>query len=253
VLSVPPEASRLRNRPSPSESEQLAVVQAPVAVGETHLVEREPRLHADRECAWDDLEVELPVVAGRDLIEAVVAIGEHAREHVEPSRRALRIGLGPHVLGQAQLLNQRDQVGPVALERGTVAEVDLFEGEILDLLLDRRVAVRQEAAAQRPRALAQAQVDARRLHRLPRDAPRPGHDPLLGDRLAQALCRQDAAIGALGGRAHGGGTSLLGHRRESLWTRGGELIAPAARRCAALPEDAEVKWETHLANPNIWK
>ena len=69
--------------------------------------------------------------------------------------------------GQAQLLDQWDQIRPVALERGAVAQVDPFERQVLDLLLDRRVGVRQEAAAERPRVLAETQVDARGLH----DAP----------------------------------------------------------------------------------
>ncbi len=58
-----------------------------------HLVECEAGLDADRERARDDLQVELAVVAGGDLVEAVVAVGEHAREHVQAPGRALRVGL----------------------------------------------------------------------------------------------------------------------------------------------------------------
>jgi hypothetical protein len=185
----------------------------------------------------DDLEVELSVVAGRDLVEAVVAIGEHAREHVEPARRALRVCLGAHPLRQAQLLDQRDQVGTGTLERGAVAKVDLFEGEILDLLLDRRVAVRQEAAAQRPRALAQAQVYALGLHGLPWDAPRPatihscviasrrrcaGRTPPLA-RSGDALSPVPPACSGIGARVYGRWTHR-GRSRELLPTAPGHPV-----------------------------
>jgi hypothetical protein len=67
----------------------------------------------------------------------VVAVGDHAGEHVETPGRALRVCLRPHVLRQGQLLDQRDQVGPVALQHRPVAEVDPLKGEAIDLLLDR--------------------------------------------------------------------------------------------------------------------
>ena len=100
--------------------------------------------------------------------------------------------------GSASSLDQRHEVGPVALERGAVAQVDPFEGELLDLLLDGRVAVGQEAAAQRPRVLPEAQVDARRLHRGGGDPPRVGLQPSGGQRLAQLLGGKHPAC--LGGR-----------------------------------------------------
>ncbi len=109
---------------------------------------------------------------------------------------------------QAQLLDQRHEIGAVALERRAVAQVDPFEGDVLDLLLHRRVAVRQEAAAQGPRVLAQAQVDARRLHRLGRDPPLARDEPFPLDRLPQALGGQHAGgqhlrVGRRGGGACG--------------------------------------------------
>ena len=202
------------------ELERLEVVEAPVAGHQAHLVERQPRLHADRERARDDLEVERAVVARGDLVEAVAAVAEHAREHVQAPGRALRVGLRADLRGQRQALDQGHQVGPVALQRGAVAQVDPFEGEVLDLLLDGRVAVGQEAAAQRPRVLPESQVDARRLHRGGGDLPRVG---LPASRRASASRRQlggehPARVAAgerdLGGQAgHGAlahGRSLLG-------------------------------------------
>ena len=120
----------------------------------------------------------------------------HPGEDVEPAGRALRVGLGAHVLGQRQLLDQRHQVGAVALEHGAVAQVDFLEGEPLDLLLDGRVDVGQEGAAQRPGEVAEAQVDAGRLDRLGADPVVAGADPLGLDRLAQRLRGEDARAGA---------------------------------------------------------
>jgi len=56
---------------------------------EPNLVERQQLLDFDRERARYDLEVELAVVAGADLVEAIVAVGEDAREDIEPAGRAL--------------------------------------------------------------------------------------------------------------------------------------------------------------------
>ena len=178
------------------EQRELVLQGADLRVGEPHvaareaqLVEREPGLDLDREGARHDLEVELAAVAGADLVEAVVAVGEHAGEDVEPPGRALRVGLGAHVLGQRQLLDQRHQVGTVALEHGAVAQVDPLEGEALDLLLDGRVDVGQEGAAQGPGVVAEPQVDAGRLDRLGPDPVVAGADPVGGDRLVPAPAR----------------------------------------------------------------
>ena len=121
---------------------------------------------------------------------------------------------------QAQLLDQRHQVGAVALERRAVAQVDPFEGELLDLLLDRRVAVRQEAAAQRPRVLAEAQVDARRLDRLREDPPSPAtiHSRAIASRrLLGGQHTRGAAVGS-GRRAEVPSLALAGHR--AVYARG---------------------------------
>ena len=88
-------ASRRTAAASSSCSASSCVVAQPRVGGhQAHLVEREPRLDADRERARDDLQVQLAVVAGGDLVEAVAAVGEHTREHVQAPGRALRVGLG---------------------------------------------------------------------------------------------------------------------------------------------------------------
>ena len=50
--------------------------------------------HDDREGARADLETERPLIAGRDLVELLAAIGHHAGEDVETAGRALRVGRG---------------------------------------------------------------------------------------------------------------------------------------------------------------
>ena len=154
------------------------------------------------------------MVAGADLVEAVVAVGEHPGEDVEPAGRALRVGLGAHVVGQRQLLDQRHQVGTVALEHGAVAQVDPLEGEALDLLLDGRVDVGQEAAAQRPGEVAEAQVDAGRLDRLGPDPVVARADPFGLDRLAQRLRGQDA-VGSAAARCSGAPAAAAASPRSS--------------------------------------
>ena len=96
----------------------------------------------------------------------------------------LWVRLRADVPGQGELLDQRHEVGPVALERSAVTEVDLLERDVGDSVLNRRGRVRKEAAAERPREVAEAQVEARGLHARGRDAVGIGADPLLGDRLS---------------------------------------------------------------------
>ena len=195
----------------------LGVAEAHLAARQAQLVEREAAAHLDREGARHHLQVELAAVAGADLVEAVVAIGEHPGEDVEAAGRALRVRLGAHVVGQRQLLQQRHQVGTVALQHRAVAQVDFLEGEPLDLLLDRRVDIGQEAAAQRPRMVAEAQVDAGGLDRLGQDPVIARAQPAGLDRPAQRLRWEDS--GARHGHA---------------------LPRHAARRCRRVAHAAEI-------------
>ena len=127
--------------------------------------------------------------------------------------------------GSDEALDQRHQVGPVALEHGAVAQVDLLEGDVLDLFLDRRVDVGEEGAAQRPGFVAEAQVDAGGLDRLRADPVLAGADPLALDRLGQRLRREDA-------RARARVTRLRGRPDRALG-----LAHPAEiiRRAASVP------------------
>ena len=145
---------------------QLVVVDVRPTVHQPKLVEREPGMHLDRERARDDLEVQPPAVAGRDLIEAMAVIGQQAGEHVDTTGRALRIGLAADLRRQVELFDERDEVRPVALEHRAVAsEVDLAHDEVLESLFDRVVVARKERAPQPIGDVAEMQIDARRLDR----------------------------------------------------------------------------------------
>ena len=137
MLSAGPETSRLTNSPSPKR-ELVAGHRLPVtpeqrrrswtarsspsfsrasAVNRRTWLSARPVSHADREGARNDLEVHRAAVAGGDLVEAVAAVGEHAREDVQPARRALRVRASRGSRRAGEALDQRDQVRAVALER----------------------------------------------------------------------------------------------------------------------------------------
>src|SRR5271165_7371499 len=97
----------------PMDGHQLRIAQAGLRADQPDLVEGQTGLHANREGAGNDLEVEPALISRRDLIEAVIAVGQYAGEDVQAPGRALRVRLGADLLGQVQLLDERDEVGPV--------------------------------------------------------------------------------------------------------------------------------------------
>ena len=161
------------------------------------LVEGQALAHLDGERQGDDLEEEPPPVAGRDLVEAVAVVGDHAREHVEAPGRALRVRLPPDAGRQLELLDERDQIGALRLEDGAVsAQVDLVDDEVLELDLDGRI-VGEEAAADPVRDLAEMQVEAGRLDARSPDLVPAGVDDALVDRSPQVLAGEDTpGVGA---------------------------------------------------------
>ena len=80
---------------------QRCGVEQRVAVAEADL--RQPRAlaHQHRKRARADLGIERPVIARLDAVEAARLVGDHAGEDVEPAGRALGIGGGGDVVGQA--------------------------------------------------------------------------------------------------------------------------------------------------------
>ena len=94
--------------------------------------------------------------------------------------------------GRAELLHERDQIRPVALERCAIAQVEPIEGQIFDTVHHRGSGARQEAAAQCPGVIGKPQVDARRLDALGMDPEIARGDPALLDRLPKTLAREHA-------------------------------------------------------------
>ena len=85
---------------------QLVVIDHRPSVHQPQLVERETRMHLDRERARDDLEVQPPAVARTDLVESVAVVGEQAGEHVDAPGGALRVRLAADLRRQVELLEQ---------------------------------------------------------------------------------------------------------------------------------------------------
>ena len=206
MLSGGPETSRLRKRPSATaSSDARSAWLSRYSSGNSSCRSPDPRrsagrrrgpgaagsararLHLDRERARHDLQVELPVVAGGDLVEAVVAVGDHPGEDVEAAGRALRVGLGADLVGQARAPRSAAP-GRAGRARASRRRAGRPSGRRAPRSSPRPSSrVGQEAAAQRPGEVAEAQVDARGLDRLQRHTPVSGRDQPLCDRLAQTL------------------------------------------------------------------
>src|SRR5207248_9836288 len=121
--------------------------------------------------------------------------------------RALRVRLPANARRQRQTLFQRNEVRPFGLEDDAVlAQVQLGDDVVLYAPLD-RLATGKETATDPVRDLAQAQVEARRLHVLLRDREAPGIDDPRRDRALEVLARQHA--GAIGGENEIHGRSAL--------------------------------------------
>src|SRR6266540_50953 len=119
------------------ELADVVVIEPPRPNRQPELVQREalPDLHGERQ--RHDLEVQLPAVAGLDLVETVTVVGDDPGEDVEATRGALRVRLAADRRRKAELLDERDEIGPVGLEDGSVAaEIQLVDDEALELHVD---------------------------------------------------------------------------------------------------------------------
>jgi len=75
------------------------------------------------------------VIAGANHVEAARAVGEYAREHVEPPGGALGVGRPPRSTAAArQALQQRHDVDAVGLQHRAVGEVDFVQLQLVDTL-----------------------------------------------------------------------------------------------------------------------
>ena len=87
-----------------------------VAPAEADLVEAAAAARLDAEAARRDLGVEPALVAARDVVEDLAAVGDEAREDVEPPGRALRVRDGGDDLRELQVLDELDDINAAAFE-----------------------------------------------------------------------------------------------------------------------------------------
>ena len=119
--------------------------------------------HHDREGLRADLGIERAMIAGGDLVEGGDAVGDHAREDVEPAGRAFRVGGGGQVVGQRHALQQRHDIDAAGLQHGALGQVDHMQLQVGQLVGDDRAGARQEACPHPIGACAEPEVEAGRL------------------------------------------------------------------------------------------
>src|SRR3990172_6633429 len=117
------------------------------AAPESDLVEARAVANLDREGARANLGEERTRIAFLDGVEPVLMIGDEPREHVEPPRRAFRMGEAGDGRAQLELLDQRHEIDAARLEHGALGEIDLVEFELGKLVAHRGVGTGEEARA----------------------------------------------------------------------------------------------------------
>ena len=132
------------------------------------------------------------MIAGLDAVEAARAVGDDAREHVEPAGRAFRIGRGRDVGRQREAFEQRHDIDAAGLQHRAVAERDLVQLQMLDALRDRGAAG-QEARAHAIGDVAEPQVEARGLDLVGREVVR-GQNPTGFRQRRDHAVRQNALV-----------------------------------------------------------
>ena len=172
-----------------------------MAVAETDL--RQPRAfaHQYRKRARRNLGIERTVIAGLDLVEAAQFVGDHAREHVEPSGRAFRIGGGGDIVGQRQALQQRHDIDATGLQHRAVGERNLVQLQFVDTAGDRG-APGQETRAHAIGHFAQPQIEAGRLDLVGLKFGR-GQNPAVGGQPLDHAVGQNALFLDAEGKRHG--------------------------------------------------
>ncbi len=208
---------------------RLAPLLPGAAAAEADLGEARALAHDDAEGARDDLGVELALIARGHLVEGAAAVGDEAREDVEPAGGALGIGGGGDPAGKPEPLQQRHDIDAVPLQDRALGQVDLMQRELLDLLGDRRILARQEARPDPVGDGAQAQVEARRLH-LSRQHVDLGPDLIVADQGADLLIGQQSGTG----RACGGRGRFFARRLSKS-----SLLSAISRRLAGLTIKSE--------------
>ena len=155
----------------------------------------------------------------RELVEGGDAVGDHAREDVEPAGGAFRIGGGGESCRQRQAFEQRHDIDAAGLQHRALRQVDRVQLQVAELGSDLRLGAREEARAHAVGHGAEAQVEAGRLQLVGQERLGQPHMPGL-DQGADRLHRQDARFrcrrrfGPRLGLGFGHGALALGSSRR---------------------------------------
>ena len=179
---------------------QCLAVEHRIAVTKTDL--RQPRAfaHQHRESLRADLGIERTAITAFDPIEAACLVGDHARENVEPSGRAFRIGDGRNLRRQIEAFDQRHDIDAAGFQDGAVGEREFVQLQFGDAARDRAARPRQETRAHPIGDGAEAQVQARRLDLIGGELPGGGNPARLRQRRDQAVGKNALVSGRKGKR-----------------------------------------------------
>ena len=175
--------------------------QQSVAAAEADLRQARSLAHQDRKGARADFGIKRPMVAGSDAVETACLVGDHAREHVEPAGRALRIGCCRNFLRQRQAFLQRHDIDAARFEDRAVAQRNLVQLELVDPLGDGRAA-RQKTRAHAIGNLAEPKIEAGGLNLIGHELVFRQNRAVCGERRDHAV-GQDALVLDTEGKRHG--------------------------------------------------
>ena len=103
------------------------------------------------------------MIARADHVEATRAVGDDAREHVEPPGRAFGVGGRDDLGWQREAFQQRHDVDAIGLQHSAVGQIDLVQLQFVDALGHRCARSGQETRAHAIGDVAEPEVEASRL------------------------------------------------------------------------------------------
>src|SRR5205823_244316 len=141
----------------PMQAAQLLRINLCAAVPKANLRQARASPHQYGKGARADLGIKRTMIAWPYSIEATCRVGDHARKHIEPSGRTLRICDCLDVLRQRERFDQRHNIDAARLEHSTLGQADFVKFPRFYSLRHRRAWTRQEARAHAISNIAQTQ------------------------------------------------------------------------------------------------
>ena len=148
------------------------------------------------------------MVTLRDLIEGARAVADDPGENIDATGRALRIGGSGDARRQGEAFQQFADIDAAGFQHGALGQVDLVQGDALEPRGDGAAGARKKTGADAEGALAEPQVEARRLHLPLGEGHVMANDPRERERIDLVGGENAAARGGFG--RHGG--VLLGRQ-----------------------------------------